>query len=190
MSDVMQQADFLPLVEATIWDASGETGNWVTHEALVARLLNVPDALALFSARSKVGGGEPTVGWLAANAVARLGHLWTVGSRIPEGLSRQQHRGAWAYRRDVGPPPPLPGTPHFARRLPEAYSERIDEALRVAAAAHVGQDRKGTSIPYVMHPVHVGRLLEIFLSRMTMMRQACEFLGCKFHLIINDTRFT
>lgn len=31
---------------------------------------------------------------------------------------------------------------------------------------------------------------EIFLSRMTMMRQACEFLGCKFHLIINDTRFT
>jgi hypothetical protein len=31
---------------------------------------------------------------------------------------------------------------------------------------------------------------EIFLSRMTMMRQACEFLGCKFHLIINDTQFT
>jgi uncharacterized protein len=31
---------------------------------------------------------------------------------------------------------------------------------------------------------------EIFLSRMTMMRQACEFLGCKFQLIINDTRFT
>lgn len=31
---------------------------------------------------------------------------------------------------------------------------------------------------------------EIFLSRMTMMRQACEFLGSKFHLIINDTQFT
>lgn len=31
---------------------------------------------------------------------------------------------------------------------------------------------------------------EIFLMRMTMMRQACEFLGCKFHLIINDTQFT
>lgn len=31
---------------------------------------------------------------------------------------------------------------------------------------------------------------EIFLSRMTMMRQACEFLGCKFHLIINDAKFT
>jgi metal-dependent HD superfamily phosphatase/phosphodiesterase len=31
---------------------------------------------------------------------------------------------------------------------------------------------------------------EIFLARMTMMRQACEFLSTKFHLIINETRFT
>lgn len=30
---------------------------------------------------------------------------------------------------------------------------------------------------------------EIFLSRMTMMRQACEFLGCRYQLIINDTQF-
>jgi metal-dependent HD superfamily phosphatase/phosphodiesterase len=29
---------------------------------------------------------------------------------------------------------------------------------------------------------------EIFLSRMTMVRQAVEFLGCKFQLIINDIR--
>ena len=31
---------------------------------------------------------------------------------------------------------------------------------------------------------------EIFLSRMTMVRQAVQFLGCQFHLIINDTRFS
>lgn len=31
---------------------------------------------------------------------------------------------------------------------------------------------------------------EIFLSRMTMMRQACEFLGCRYQLIINETLFT
>jgi hypothetical protein len=31
---------------------------------------------------------------------------------------------------------------------------------------------------------------EIFLSRMTMVRQAVEFLGCEFHLIINDIRFS
>ncbi len=30
---------------------------------------------------------------------------------------------------------------------------------------------------------------EIFLSRMVMVRQAVKFLGCEFHLIINDTRF-
>jgi len=30
---------------------------------------------------------------------------------------------------------------------------------------------------------------EIFLSRMTMMRQACEFLGCKYQLVVNDTQF-
>jgi uncharacterized protein len=31
---------------------------------------------------------------------------------------------------------------------------------------------------------------EIFLERMTMVRQATEFLGCSFQLIINDTRFS
>jgi metal-dependent HD superfamily phosphatase/phosphodiesterase len=31
---------------------------------------------------------------------------------------------------------------------------------------------------------------EIFLSRMTMMRQAVEFLGCDFQLIVNDVRFS
>ena len=30
---------------------------------------------------------------------------------------------------------------------------------------------------------------EIFLSRMTMMRQACEFLGCRYLLVINETQF-
>ncbi len=31
---------------------------------------------------------------------------------------------------------------------------------------------------------------EIFLDRMTMMRQAVQFLGCEFHLIVNETRFS
>ncbi len=31
---------------------------------------------------------------------------------------------------------------------------------------------------------------EIFLSRMTMVRQAVQFLGCEFQLIINNTRFS
>jgi metal-dependent HD superfamily phosphatase/phosphodiesterase len=39
------------------------------------------------------------------------------------------------------------------------------------------------------HYAAVIEYFEIFLSRMTMMRQACEFLGCKYRLIINDTQF-
>jgi (p)ppGpp synthase/HD superfamily hydrolase len=41
-----------------------------------------------------------------------------------------------------------------------AYSERIDEALRLAAAAHQEDVRKGTRIPYVMHPFHVALILD------------------------------
>ncbi|NJN82200.1 MAG: HD domain-containing protein [Caldilineaceae bacterium] len=37
---------------------------------------------------------------------------------------------------------------------------------------------------------HVIEYFEIFLDRMTMMRQAVSFLGCSFHLIVNDTRFS
>jgi (p)ppGpp synthase/HD superfamily hydrolase len=40
------------------------------------------------------------------------------------------------------------------------YSERIDTALRVAAAAHHEDVRKGTAVPYVMHPFHVGLILD------------------------------
>ena len=37
---------------------------------------------------------------------------------------------------------------------------------------------------------HVIEYFEIFLDRMTMVRQAVEFLGCTFQLIINETRFS
>jgi (p)ppGpp synthase/HD superfamily hydrolase len=40
------------------------------------------------------------------------------------------------------------------------FSPRIDLAFRIAAVAHASQLRKGTSLPYVSHPVHVARLLE------------------------------
>jgi hypothetical protein len=39
------------------------------------------------------------------------------------------------------------------------------------------------------HYAAVIEYFEIFLSRMTMMRQACDFLGCKYQLVINDTQF-
>jgi (p)ppGpp synthase/HD superfamily hydrolase len=44
--------------------------------------------------------------------------------------------------------------------LQPRYSESLDRALIVAALAHQGQYRKGTHIPYVMHPFHVALLLD------------------------------
>jgi len=41
-----------------------------------------------------------------------------------------------------------------------SFSESFDQALILATLAHDRQPRKGTLIPYIMHPVHVARLLE------------------------------
>jgi len=37
---------------------------------------------------------------------------------------------------------------------------------------------------------HVIEYFEIFLDRMTMVRQAAEFLECEFHLVINNAQFS
>ena len=41
-----------------------------------------------------------------------------------------------------------------------AYSERLDRALALAAAVHEVQRRKGTAIPYIIHPYHVALILD------------------------------
>jgi (p)ppGpp synthase/HD superfamily hydrolase len=35
----------------------------------------------------------------------------------------------------------------------------LEQAIQFAVAAHAGQKRKGTTIPYVVHPLAVGRIL-------------------------------
>jgi (p)ppGpp synthase/HD superfamily hydrolase len=40
------------------------------------------------------------------------------------------------------------------------YSPRIDSALCFAARLHANQRRKGTDIPYIVHPMHVALLLD------------------------------
>ena len=35
----------------------------------------------------------------------------------------------------------------------------VDLAIEVAAKAHLGQFRKGTDIPYIVHPIGVGLIL-------------------------------
>src|SRR5262245_12532261 len=39
------------------------------------------------------------------------------------------------------------------------YSEGLEHALRAAEAAHRGQMRKGSDVPYVTHPIHCSILL-------------------------------
>jgi (p)ppGpp synthase/HD superfamily hydrolase len=41
----------------------------------------------------------------------------------------------------------------------EGYSELYERALRVAAIAHRDQDRKGSDVPYITHPVQVSLIL-------------------------------
>jgi (p)ppGpp synthase/HD superfamily hydrolase len=41
----------------------------------------------------------------------------------------------------------------------QAYSKRYEAALALAARAHRDQDRKGSDVPYIVHPVHVSVLL-------------------------------
>jgi len=45
---------------------------------------------------------------------------------------------------------------------PLMFFPLVEQALRLAAAAHEGQTRKGSDIPYITHPVQVMLLLERF----------------------------
>src|SRR5687767_8888533 len=42
----------------------------------------------------------------------------------------------------------------------DRFSWRFDQAMSLASLAHAGVPRKGTAVPYIMHPVHVARLLD------------------------------
>ena len=39
------------------------------------------------------------------------------------------------------------------------FTDKINFALKIAAKAHQGQNRKGTDIPYISHPVAVGMII-------------------------------
>lgn len=68
--------------------------------------------------------------------------------------------------------------------------DRVNYAAK-RSFVRVKPDEKSISLELEIdtHYAAVIEYFEIFLSRMTMMRQACEFLGCKYRLIINDTQF-
>lgn len=44
-------------------------------------------------------------------------------------------------------------------KIETAYSEAYEQALRLAVVAHTGQKRKGSGLPYIVHPIHVSVIL-------------------------------
>lgn len=53
-----------------------------------------------------------------------------------------------------------PSSAGHAPARPDLFSQRIDLAMRLSSVAHALDERKGTAIPYISHPMHVARLLE------------------------------
>jgi len=54
---------------------------------------------------------------------------------------------------------PVPSDPSILPIRAFAYSERYEQALRLATTAHRHQNRKGGNLPYISHPVHVSVIL-------------------------------
>ena len=44
------------------------------------------------------------------------------------------------------------------------FTDKINLALKIAAKAHQGQNRKGTDIPYISHPVAVGMIISQYTN--------------------------
>ena len=45
------------------------------------------------------------------------------------------------------------------------FTDKINLALKIAAKAHQGQNRKGTDIPYISHPVAVGMIIGQYTNK-------------------------
>jgi len=54
---------------------------------------------------------------------------------------------------------PVPSDPSTLPIRVFAYSERYEQALRLATTVHRHQNRKGADLPYISHPVHVSVIL-------------------------------
>ncbi len=119
---------------------------------------------AVYTIKDNCGGETCRVepdGWLSL-AEKVLGHALTLSGRqpvaLPEGKNRplQEHKVEWG---------------HF------------EHAIRFAAAAHRGQVRKGSSIPYIVHPI------ETSLIALTLTRDKEVIIAALLHDVIEDTGY-
>lgn len=66
----------------------------------------------------------------------------------------------------------------------ESEARMYNQAIAFAADAHVGQFRKYTGEPYVLHPIEVAEILRRHD------RPACEIVGGVLHDVVEDTNRT
>ncbi|MCJ7737683.1 MAG: HD domain-containing protein [Anaerolineae bacterium] len=64
------------------------------------------------------------------------------------------------------------------------YSELYERALRIAAGSHRRQNRKGSAIPYITHPVHVS----LILLRYGFPMEVC--IAGLLHDVVEDQNYT
>lgn len=96
---------------------------------------------------------EGDAGFLAYQEfVSTLGGKAAIGSATS--LGTRSGVGLWAAW--IRSPSPA----GYAPARPDLFSQRIDLAMRLSSVAHALDNRKGTAIPYISHPMHVARLLE------------------------------
>lgn len=60
------------------------------------------------------------------------------------------------------------------------FSDKINQAIRVAACAHEGQYRKGSAIPYIFHPYAVALISQKYYE------DEKVFIACLLHDVLED----
>lgn len=99
------------------------------------------------------------------------GHVFDQACALAEGQPLKQEE---EYGED------LFASPHGMPRRPN----ELERALEFAMRAHKGQVRKGSPIPYIVHPI------ETALIAMTLTRDQDIIIAALFHDIIEDTRYS
>ncbi len=60
------------------------------------------------------------------------------------------------------------------------YSQKINDAIRVAATAHEGQYRKGSSTPFIAHPIAVALITQKYID------DEATFVAALLHDVLED----
>lgn len=93
-----EQRDAFPLIARVIGECHARRARFVTHDEIVAALLDDPEGSALI-ADARAQQPRQTVEWVAHNMVAWFSQRITVGqSEWTAKFERERIGGQWAYK--------------------------------------------------------------------------------------------